>query len=278
MSDTDATDSQNTSPTEDAARTTATHRAGVLRTLHAGPDLLVLPNAWDVATARAVVGAGYAAVATSSGAVAGSLGYGDHEQAPADEMLAAAARIARAVDVPVTADVESGYGWVPAELVDRLTTAGIAGCNLEDTDHSTGELRAAGEQAEYLRSVRDALDAAGADLVLNARVDTFLHPDDPTRQLEAGIERARAYADAGADCVYPIVLTDADALRTFVDALRPTPVNALLLPATPAFAVLREIGVRRVSLGGGMFRAVQRVVGELATGVATGETARLFRS
>jgi 2-methylisocitrate lyase-like PEP mutase family enzyme len=176
-------------------------RARRLRELHAGPELLVLPNVWDAATARTVAAAGFPAVATSSGAVALSLGYADHEQAPPGEMLAAVARVVRAVDVPVTADVESGYGWPAAELVDRLATAGAVGCNLEDTDHAAGGLRDADTQAERIAAVRAAAAASGTDLVVNARVDTFLHPGDPAAQLDEGIRRARRYLEAGADCV-----------------------------------------------------------------------------
>src|ERR1041385_3892322 len=121
----------------------------LLRSLHRPGEPLLLPNAWDVATARAVVAAGFPVVATSSGAVAAALGYEDHEGAPAEEMLAAAARIARGVDVPVTVDAEAGYGMEPAELVAALRNAGAAGCNLEDTDHVTGSLRDPDRQAGW---------------------------------------------------------------------------------------------------------------------------------
>src|ERR687887_451067 len=129
-------------------------RCDLLRSLHRPGAPLLLPNAWDVATARAVVAAGFPVVATTSGGVAAALGYEDHEGAPTDEMLAAAARIARSVDVPVTVDAEAGYGMEPAALVAALKGVGAAGCNLEDTDHSTGELREREEQAAWLRRVR----------------------------------------------------------------------------------------------------------------------------
>src|SRR6476620_10235805 len=116
-------------------------RCDLLRSLHCPGTPLLLPNAWDAATARAVVAAGFPVVATTSAGVAGTLGYEDHEGAPADEMFSAAARIARAVDVPVTVDAEAGYGMEPAALVAALRSAGAAGCNLEETDHSSGGLR-----------------------------------------------------------------------------------------------------------------------------------------
>src|SRR5262244_782485 len=115
-------------------------RCDLLRSLHQPGTPLLLPNAWDVATARAVVAAGFPAVATTSGGVAATLGYEDHEGAPAEEMLAADARIVRGVDVPVTVDAEAGYGMGPAELVAALRAVGAAGCNLEDTDHAVGSL------------------------------------------------------------------------------------------------------------------------------------------
>src|SRR6266513_4929567 len=136
-------------------------RCDLLRSLHLPGTPLVLPNAWDVATARAVVAAGFPVVATTSGGVAATLGYEDQEDAPADEMLAAAARIARGVEVPVTVDAEAGYGMQPAKLVAALRSAGAAGCNLEDTDHAAGILRDPDRHAEWLRAVRAAASEAG---------------------------------------------------------------------------------------------------------------------
>src|SRR3954468_20261586 len=131
-------------------------RCDLLRSLQRPGAPLLLPNAWDVATARAVVGAGFPVVATTSGGVAAALGYEDHEGAPGDEMLAAAGRIARSVEVPVTIDAEAGYGMEPAGLVAALRSAGAAGCNLEDTDHAAGRLRDPDRQAEWLKAVRQA--------------------------------------------------------------------------------------------------------------------------
>src|ERR671925_1489877 len=144
-------------------------RCDLLRSLQRPGIPLLLPNVWDVATARAVVAAGFPVVATTSGGVAATLGYEDHEGAPGEEMLAAAARIVRGVDVPVTVDAEAGYGMEPAELVAALREVGAAGCNLEDTDHAKGELRDRKQHAEWLRAVRQAADAGGYGLVINAR-------------------------------------------------------------------------------------------------------------
>src|SRR5213595_1457110 len=149
-------------------------RCDLLRSLHRPGAPLVLPNAWDVATARAVVAAGFPVVATTSGGVAATLGYDDHEGAPADEMLAAVARICRGVDVPVTVDAEAGYGMEPAELVSALREMGAAGCNLEDTNRATGELRDPAEHASWLRRVREAARHEGYGLFVNARIDVFV--------------------------------------------------------------------------------------------------------
>src|SRR5438552_9846258 len=157
-------------------------RCDQLRSLRRPGDPLLLPTAWDVASAKAVVAAGFPVVATTSGGVAATLGYEDHEGAPADEMLAAAARIAKAVDVPLTVDAESGYGMAPAELVDALFDVGAAGCNLEDTDHTTGLLADTARHAERLAAVRDAAAARNYGLVINARIDVFIaHRGAPQR-------------------------------------------------------------------------------------------------
>src|SRR4051794_2542127 len=157
-----------------AAMTQLQDRCDLLRSLHRSGSPLLLPNAWDVATARAVVAAGFPVVATTSGGVAATLGYEDHEAAPTDEMLAAAARIARGVDVPVTVDAEAGYGMEPPELVAALRNIEAAGCNLEDTDHASESLRDPDRHAEWLKAVRATASEDGYRLVVNARVDVFL--------------------------------------------------------------------------------------------------------
>jgi 2-methylisocitrate lyase-like PEP mutase family enzyme len=214
---------------------------------------LVLPNAWDVASARAVVAAGFPVVATTSAGVAAALGYDDHEGAPGDEMLAAAARIARSVDLPVTVDAEAGYGLSPAELVGRLKEVGAAGCNLEETDHAAGTLRDPAEQAAWLGGVREAAAAEGYGLVLNARIDVFLSGGPQGELLPEALRRAHAYLEAGADCVYPILLSERDAIATFV-AGTSGPVNVLAAPQAPPLADLAALGVARVSYGPVLFR------------------------
>jgi 2-methylisocitrate lyase-like PEP mutase family enzyme len=251
-------------------------RCELVRSLQRPGTPLVLPNAWDVATARAVVAAGFPVVATTSGGVAASLGYEDHEGAPASEMLAAAARIGRAVQVPVTVDAEAGYGMEPAELVAALRDAGAAGCNLEDTDHARGTPRDPAEQADRLAAVRAAAAGQGYSLVVNARIDVFLADvlagsGRPQAELVAeALERAHAYLEAGADCVFPIALWERDPLADFVGQT-PGPVNVLKIPRAPSLTELAALGVARVSYGSLLHRqAMEQFTGLLGSLAAPG--------
>ncbi|HEY1358413.1 MAG TPA: isocitrate lyase/phosphoenolpyruvate mutase family protein [Thermoleophilaceae bacterium] len=221
-----------------------------LRLLHRPGDPLLLPNAWDVATARAVVEAGFPVVATTSGGIAATLGYDDHEGAPGEEMLRAAARIVAGVEVPCTVDAEAGYGMDPVELAEALHEIGAAGCNLEDSDHARGQLRDPDVQADWLRAVREA----APELVINARIDVFLAAllsgSDKTQAdlLPQALARAEAYLDAGADCVFPIALFEHDSLKTFIEEAA-GPVNVLAIPNAPAPEDLASLGAARISWG-----------------------------
>lgn len=223
-----------------------------MRELHHAGEPLLLPNVWDAGSARVVAGAGYPAIATASAAVAAMLGYDDHERAPVDEMLAAAASVARVVDVPVTVDAEAGYGLPADELVSRLLASGASGCNLEDTDHEAGALTPVETQAARIAAVREAAGRAGVDLVINARVDTFIHrPPDPVAE---AITRARAYVEAGADCVYPIAAEDPAHIAAIAQAV-PAPLNALCSAGGPTLEALLKAGATRISFGPGLYRA-----------------------
>jgi 2-methylisocitrate lyase-like PEP mutase family enzyme len=231
-----------------------TAHAATLRALHEG-EMLVLPNAWDAASAKIVAEAGFPAVATASNAIAAMLGYPDGEGAPWQEMFAAAGRVARAVSVPVTVDAEAGYGMRPRELVDRLLDIGAVGCNLEDTDHHSGGLADAAAHAAWLAEVRAAAEEAGVPIVINARVDVFLPGaavPEPERVAEA-VRRGTLYRDAGADCVYPIGVRGRDDLAALVAGL-PGPVNGNVGPELDLRA-LRELGVARVSYGPRFYHA-----------------------
>jgi 2-methylisocitrate lyase-like PEP mutase family enzyme len=239
----------------------------LLRSLHVPGAPLVLPNAWDVATAKAVEAAGFPVVATTSGGVAEALGHHDHHGAPADEMLAQAARIVRGVDIPVTVDAEAGYGMDPAEIVAALRGMGAAGCNLEDTHHEAEVLREPAEQARWLRAVRRAADDDGYGLVINARIDVFLAELGKRPQAELvddALERARAYVEAGVDCVYPIALAERDAIAAFVER-SPGPVNLTAFPMAPPLAELARLGAARVSYAVFLYRkAMERFEADLA--------------
>lgn len=248
-------------------------QAAALRALHHGEQPLVVPNVWDAASARAVERAGFPVVATASAAVAAVLGHDDHEAAPSEEMLGAAARIAAAVSVPITIDAEAGYGLAPGDLVDRLVAAGAHGCNLEDTDHSGGGLTKPETQADYLAAVRDAARSRGADLVLNARVDVFVHGGSDDLIGEA-ISRGRRYLEAGADCVFPILARGEETVRELVRGMG-GPVNVVYLPGDLEGAVplarLRELGVARISFGPGLHRATEAVVSQTLVRIAAWE-------
>jgi len=244
-------------------------RCDLLRSLHRPGVPLVLPNAWDAATARAIAAAGFPAVATTSAGVAATLGYEDHQGAPRAEMLAAAARITRSVGVPVTVDAEAGYAMTAAELVAELRGMGAAGCNLEDTNHAAQTLRDPARQAAWLRDVRQAASDQDYRLVINARIDVFLASaiqgsdgSDQAGLVPEGLRRARAYLDAGADCVYPIGLWETGALAAFVSAC-PGPVNVLRIPPAPSLAELAALGVARVSYAGLLHRGVMEHFGRV---------------
>lgn len=256
----------------EAANRELAKEAQLVRSLHRPGEPLVLPNAWDAASARAVEAAGFPVVATGSAAVAEALGYDDHEAAPVDEMFAAAARIATAVSVPVTVDLESGYGLPAAELVDRLLTAGAVGCNLEDTSHRDGGLTDADTQAAWLGEVRAAASAAGVDVVVNARTDVFIQQHgEPDGRVDEAVRRGRAYLAAGADCVYPILVDDEATIARLVEGMG-GPVNTLARPQAPSLARLAELGVARVSYGPGLHRATKSYLADLLARVGRGES------
>ncbi|MFI1162342.1 isocitrate lyase/phosphoenolpyruvate mutase family protein [Streptomyces sp. NPDC020801] len=231
------------------------------RALHRGRvpgDPLVLPGPWDAASARVFAEAGFPALATPSAGIAACLGFEDGAT-PADEMFAAVARIVRAVNVPVSADVEDGYGLAPGELVERLLEAGAVGCNLEDS-HG-GVLKDPRRHADWLAQV---CGAAAGRLFVNARVDTFLHGvTDPDRT----IDRAARYVAAGADCVYPIG-APADVLPLLRSAVQgPLNVFARLDGEGPSPADLGELGATRITFGPGLQRRATAALREIAGGL-----------
>jgi len=232
----------------DIARLEAAARR--LRELHQIGRPLLLVNVWDAAGARVVVAAGSPAIATSSVAMAAARGGSDSNR-DREAAFAQLRQITAAVEVPVTADLEGGYDLAPDDLIESLLDAGAVGCNIEDTDHPTGDrLLDAEVRAAYLAGLRAAADGRGVGIVLNARIDAIIrHPQrDPAAAMDEVLRRARLYLQAGADCVYPISLRDPKLVAQVVNELdRPVNVN----PSEP-LAALVEAGAARISLGGGV--------------------------
>lgn len=245
-------------------------RAAALRDWHHGPKILVLPNAWDCVSARLFEQAGFPAIATTSGGIAAMLGYPDGQRISAREMLQIVGRIAVAVSAPVTADLEAGYGKTVAEVAETMRqaiAAGVAGANLEDGRGPNQPLAEIAYQTDIIKAVREVAAACDIPFVLNARVDVYLHgTGDPTDRFAQAVERAIAYRDAGADCVFPIGLKDRETIARFVREVR-CPVNIMAGPGAPAISELERIGARRVTFGSGLMRAllpfVQRMAREL---------------
>jgi 2-methylisocitrate lyase-like PEP mutase family enzyme len=247
-------------------------KAQALRELHSAGKLLVLPNVWDPVGARVLVATGYRAVATASAAISASLGFQDGERIYRSTMLAVVSRIAHAVDVPVTADMESGYGATIGELEETtraLIESGAVGLNIEDSLPEGGALRPIREQAERIGTVRAAAAARGIPLVINARIDTLLEGEasERERQIEETIERAAAYAEAGADCVYPIGPGD-EATLNVLRARIASPINVLATPAAAPLETMAAIGINRVSFGPFIFRSCLRKFSDIASALA----------
>jgi 2-methylisocitrate lyase-like PEP mutase family enzyme len=225
---------------------TQREKAEELRRLHAAPEPLVLVNAWDAASARTVAAApGCRAIATASWSIAAARGFKDGEQIDLDSMLAGVKTVVDAVDLPVTADLERGYGDAGATIA-RAIEAGAVGCNLEDSDASGGLVPAA-DHATAVAAVRAAGDAAGIPFVINARTDVYLHGD---KRVEHAIERGRAYLDAGADCIFVPGPIDVPTLEALVEGMG-GPVSIIGFPGVPRLAELARIGIARISYGPG---------------------------
>jgi 2-methylisocitrate lyase-like PEP mutase family enzyme len=252
-------------------------KANTFRALHRGPEALILANVWDVATARILEEAGFPALATTSAGVAFSLGYPDGQKLTREEMLARIARIARAVKVPVTADVEAGYGNRPedaAETAREVIAAGAIGINLEDASDRPLELADLSSQLDKIRAIREAALKSGVLLVLNARTDVYLEQiGAPETRYDETVRRLAAYRDAGADCVFAPGLRDSETISRLAKDVK-CPLNILAGPGFPSVPELKKLGVARVSLGSTPMRAtlglLQRMAAELkSTGTYT---------
>jgi 2-methylisocitrate lyase-like PEP mutase family enzyme len=258
----------------------STSLAARFRQLHDRSRILVLANAWDVATARLVEKAGFPAVATSSAAVAWALGYPDGERIPRDEMLDVVRRTVRAVRVPVTADVEAGYGPAPADAVQTaqaVVAAGAVGMNFEDGISSQpGTLVDVSLQVERIQAIKRAV---GDNIVLNARTDVFLDGiGPPAERLDHAVRRANAYREAGADCLFVPGVRDPETIAKLVERIK-GPVNILTGPGAPSIPELANLGVARVSFGSGLARVMlTRLQDDLAEIMSKGTCASLNTS
>lgn len=233
------------------------------RDLHRGAKILILPNAWDVVTARVFEMAGFPAIATTSAGVAASLGYPDGEKISRAEMLEMVGRIARALAIPVTADVESGYGDAVA-TAKAVAATGAIGMNLEDTVSEGGDtLVELSAQTAIIRDIR----ALNLPVVINARTDVYLAGiGDPATRFARTVERLNAYREAGADCLFAPGVSNAATIAALAREVQ-GPLNILATPGTPAAGELQALGVARVSVGSGPARAalglVRRIANEL---------------
>jgi 2-methylisocitrate lyase-like PEP mutase family enzyme len=237
-----------------------------LRQLHVQGPMLVLPNAWDAGSARIFVEAGFTALATTSAGIAFSLGFPDGERISRDEMLAAVARMTRRITVPITADMEAGYGTSPndvAETVRRLIAAGAVGMNLED--RMDGKRLIDSELAvRRVGAARAAADAAGVPIVLNARTDAFEAPElRPEQRLDEAVKRGNAFRAAGADSVFVPFVGDRGTIEELVRQIR-APLNILGTPTAPTLKELAALGVRRVTFGSAPMRATLGLVRRMA--------------
>jgi 2-methylisocitrate lyase-like PEP mutase family enzyme len=250
-----------------------------LRALHRTPPMLVLPNAWDAASARLIVAEGFPAIATTSAGVAAALGYPDGGVVPSNEMIEAIARIARTVKVPVTADIEHAYAASPgavADVVLRVIAAGAVGINLEDCVPGATDLEPLALQIDKIKSILKASTKAGVRVVINARTDGFLRGfGAPDTRLGVAIERGRAFPEAGADCVFVPGVRDAATIAALVKGIG-GPINILATEGAPSLPELEKLGVARVSLGSGPMRATLGLLRDIARELKTTGTYASF--
>ena len=253
-------------------------KAEILLSLHTRSDLLVLPNVWNPIGARILEKKGYPAVATASAAISASLGYQDGEKIKRSTLIDLIERIVRCVDVPVTADIEAGYGATLAELemtANQIIEAGVAGVNIEDTLEGGGALRSIEDQCLRISLLRQFADRHGVHLVINARIDSYFSSSFTNKEeaTEDAVTRAKAYSEAGADCVYPMGPGDEATVRLLRMRIE-SPLNILVSPASAPLAVMQSIGVNRVSFGPFIFRSCFRKFADIADELlATGDYA-----
>jgi 2-methylisocitrate lyase-like PEP mutase family enzyme len=246
----------------------------IFRTLHQGPALLVLPNAWDAGTARLIESLGAKAIATTSAGLAWSRGYPDGNALPTDQLIAAARDIARVIRVPLTVDIEAGYSDDPravAELVVRILDIGAVGINIEDGAASADLL------CKKIAAVREKAARSGADLFINTRTDVYLRGiASGDAAVEEVIHRASRYRAAGCDGLFVPGLASVDAMAAIAEAIKPMPLNIMALPSLPSMDALQKHGVRRLSAGSAIAQAALACTSRLAAGLLAGTMDEMF--
>ena len=233
-------------------------KAGTFKELHHNGKLLVLPNVWDPLSALLLESLGYKALATASASIAYSNGYRDGENIPFKEVILVLEKIVRSVDIPVSADIESGYARNNSDLEEnmkRLIDTGIAGINIEDSLHDRDGLTAIKEQCEKIALIRKVADQKNSKLFINARADVYLKSKNLTdeEKIEETIRRGNAYKDAGADGFYPMILRDKTYIERVIKEVN-LPTNIILLPGIPDFKELQNMKLARLSLGPGFLK------------------------
>ena len=234
-------------------------KAQAFLSMHTNDKLLVLPNIWNPIGARILAAKDFPAVATASEAVSASLGYEDGERIKRSTLMDIITRIARSVDIPVTADIENGFGESISKLQEtilQVIDSGVVGINIEDSIEQGGALRPIDEQCERIATAREVSGQQGLHLVINARVDSFLSGffQEKEEKIEDAVVRAKAYSETGADCIYPIGPGDLETVRILRSRIA-SPINILATPAAEPLTVLEEIGINRVSFGPFIFRS-----------------------
>jgi len=238
--------------------------------LHHAKDLLVLPNIWDPLGAKLLEDIGYPAVATASASIAFSNGYDDGENIPFENVLTILKRIAASVNIPVTADIESGFANTDEELRERihqLVETGVVGINFEDSDKKTNELLPVEVQCQRIQVIRKEAQERKTSLFINARTDVYVRGkgfDKPGSKMDEAIKRGKEYKLAGADCFFPLAVQNENEIKTIVEQLQ-MPVNVILIPGVPELDILHKIGVQRISLGPGFLKFAIKALRNLAT-------------
>ena len=249
------------------------NKAELFLSLHKSDEILLLPNIWDPICARILEAKGFPAAATASAAISASLGYKDGEKIKFKTHLEIIRRIAESVEIPVTADIESGYASDVSTLeenINLILDTGVVGINLEDSVGKEGVLRNINEQADRISAVRETAERRGIHLVINARTDCFLGKSEKSNSelIDETVRRGKEYLKAGADCFYPVGVLDLDTVKTLRKEIS-SPINILGSAKSVPLKTLREIGINRVSFGPFIFRSIMKKFSDIVDEIAT---------